>query len=79
MELAPMNNLCALVNENLRDCPEKTCKGTKLQLELDWRIGFASTSTKNKVNYLKRKRDASTDKDERRRDQKEVSRLNLKI
>ena len=42
MELAPMGNLCALVDENLRDCPEKTCKGTQLKIKVDHRIGFSS-------------------------------------
>ena len=37
-----MGNLCDLVNENLRDCPGKTCKGIQLQLELDRRIEVAS-------------------------------------
>ena len=35
MDIAPIGNLCTLVNANLRDCPVKTCKGSKLKLELD--------------------------------------------
>ena len=69
MELAPMGNLCALVNENLRDCPEKSCKGTQLKLEVDRRIGFASswkltcsscekleTTANNRLNLLLNRR-----------------------
>ena len=40
MYLAPMGNLCAVVNENLKNC--NVCKDTPLVLELDRRIGFAS-------------------------------------
>ena len=74
MDLAPIGNLCGLVNENLRNFPMPTCKDSQLQLELDRRIGFAScwklscsscdkldSSAVNRINYLKRKRDASTD------------------
>ena len=42
MDLAPIGNLCTLVNENLRNCPETTCKDSQLKLELDRRIGMAS-------------------------------------
>ena len=90
MDLTPIGNLCTLVNENLRDCPVKTCKGSQLKLELDRRIGFAScwkltcsscnkldSSTVNKINYLKRKRE-TVDRGERRKVIKEVSRLKRK-
>ena len=90
MDLAPIGNLYTLVNENLRDCPVKTCKGSQLKLELDRRIGFAScwtltcsscdkidSSTVNKINYLKRKRE-TVDREERRKVIKEVSRLKKK-
>ena len=40
MDLAPMDRLIEKVNENLRDCP--CCKGSKLVLEFDKRVGFAS-------------------------------------
>ena len=66
MDLAPMDRLIEKVNENLRDCP--CCKGSKLVLEFDKRVGFASNykltctsckkkedSLENTVNYLKRK------------------------
>ena len=91
MDLAPIGNLCTLVNENLRNCPETTCKDSQLKLELDHRIGMAScwklscslcdkldTSTVSRVQYLKRKSDASTDREERRKMIKEVSRLKMK-
>ena len=91
MDLAPIGNLCALVNENLRNCPETTCKDSQLKLELDRRIGMAScwklscsscdkldTSAVNRIQYLKRKSDASTDREERRKMIKEVSRLKMK-
>ena len=91
MELAPMGNLCALVNENLRDCPEKSCKGTQLKLEVDRRIGFASswkltcsscenleTAANNRLNYLKRKRENTVDWKEKRTVGQVISRLNIK-
>jgi len=91
MDLAPIGNLCGLVNKNLRNFPMPTCKDSQLQLELDRRIGFAScwkltcascdkldSSSQNKINYLKRRRDASTDREERRKDIKKVSRLEMK-
>ena len=66
MDLAPMDRVMEKVNENLRDCP--CCKGSKLKLEHDKRVGFASNykltctsckrkeaSLENTVNYLKRK------------------------
>ena len=39
-DLAPINNLVAVVNKNLRDC--EWHKGTPLVLELDRRVGFAA-------------------------------------
>ena len=90
MELAPMGNICALVNENLRDCPEKKCKGTKVKLEVDCRIGFAlcwkltcsscqklETATGNQFNYLKRKRETTLDRKDKRTVGKEISRLKV--
>ena len=90
MDLAPIGNLCTLVNENLRDCPVRTCTGSQLKLELDRRIGFAScwkltcsscdqrdSSAVNKINYLKRKRE-TVDREERRKVTKEVSQLKKK-
>ena len=66
MDLAPMDRVMEIVNENLRDCP--CCKGSKLKLEHDKRVGFASNykltctsckkkevSLENTVHYLKRK------------------------
>ena len=86
MDLALIASLCGLVNENLRNCPMPTCKDSQLQLELDRRIGFAScwklscsscnkldSSAVNRINYLKRKRDASTDQNDKRKVMKEVS------
>ena len=39
-DLVPMDNLVALVNDNLKDC--KFCKGQSLELGLDRRVGFAT-------------------------------------
>ena len=77
MDLAPMDRLIEKVNENLRDCP--CCKGSKLVLELDSRVGFASNykltcascknkedSLQNTVKYLKRKVELCKDFEARR-------------
>ena len=40
ISLAPMDNLVRVVNENLKDC--KYCKGNRLELKMDRRIGLAS-------------------------------------
>ena len=66
MDLAPMDRVMEIVNENLRDCP--CCKGSRLKSEHDKRVGFASNykltctsckkkevSLENTVHYLKRK------------------------
>ena len=39
IELAPMDNLVTLVNENLRNCT--LCNKSRLELEKDCRVGFA--------------------------------------
>ena len=65
IDIAPMDNIVAAVNENLGEC--RRCKKSGLRLELDRRIGFASNwklacascdkidlSHKNSLNHLKR-------------------------
>ena len=39
-DLVPIDNLVAVVNNNLKDC--EFCKGPSLKLELDRRVGFAT-------------------------------------
>ena len=89
MYLAPMGNLCAVVNENLKNCD--VCKDTPLVLELDRRVGFASNwklscrsctledeKLRQSVCHLKRCFNLSTDKEERREHSQNISRKKAK-
>ena len=82
--LAPMDNLMRTVNEHLKDCT--FCKGSRLQLKIDWRIRFAlnyklaykSCNIKDMVllqniYYLKLKFKDSQYLKERRKVSKEIS------
>ena len=53
MDLAPMDRVMEKVNENLRDCP--CCKGGKLVLEFDKRVGFALNYKLSCASCKKRK------------------------
>ena len=77
IDLAPLDNIVASVNGNLKDC--QWCKGEPPVLELDRRIGFASNwklscrscVRKDKkldynIQYLKRKLEDCSDHKERR-------------
>ena len=89
-DLAPLDNIIAAVNGNLKDC--KWCKGTPLLLELDRRVGFASNwrlschscmkkdeSLDNKMNYLKRRLENCHDHNDRREVKLKIKRKEREI
>jgi len=88
-DITPIGNLVNVVNENLKNCT--SCKKCPLKLELDHRVGLASSwkiscgscekndaVTARKIRYLKWK-SGEVDQKERRRLGKEVSRLKCKL
>ena len=89
-DITPIGNLVSVINKNLKNCA--SCRDCPLELELNHRIGFASSwkltcnsckkrnnSDFYKIKYLKRKRDSAQDRDERRKLGKEASRLQCNL
>ena len=89
-DITPIGNLVSVINKNLKNCA--ICRDCPLELELNHRIGFASSwkltcnsckkrnnSDFYKIKYLKRKRDSAQDRDERRKLGKEASRLQCNL
>ena len=77
IDLAPMDNLVSMVNNNLSNC--RSCKGSQLELVPDRRVGFAANwrlscmscdkvdmSQRNNINHLKRQLPRCKDFKERR-------------
>ena len=84
-DLVPMDNLLALVNNNLKDC--EFCPGQSLELALDRRVGFATNwklackscervdrSHKNAWYHLQRQLHKCKDHKERRIVKKKLNR-----
>ena len=89
-DLVPIDNLVALVNNNLKDC--EFCKGPSLALELDRRAGFATNwklackscdivdrSHKNAWYHLQRQLHKCKDSKERRVVKKKLNRKKIVI
>ena len=85
IELAPMDNIVSMVNDNLRNCVE--CKTSCLQLKVDLRVGFASNwklsctscdkidqSHYNNLSHLKRNLQSCTDITQTRIEKKKIRR-----